>query len=63
MWRVGPTTRPRGLFTSEAEALAPRLPPPSASGLVRETEGPQGRGPSGLPGPLARRLQGRSCQK
>lgn len=63
VWRAGPTTRPRSLFTSEAEALAPRLPPPSAYGLVRKAEGPQSRGSSGLPGSLAGLWQGRGCRE
>ena len=31
---LGPTTRPRDLFTSEVEALRPCLPPPSAPSLA-----------------------------
>ena len=56
-------TRPGGLFTSEAKALGPRLPPPSGPDLAREAEGPQGRASRGLPRPLAGRWQGRVCRE
>lgn len=57
------TTRPGGLFTSEAKALRPHLPPPSGPDLARGAEGPQSHGSIGLPGPLDGRWQGRDCRE
>lgn len=62
-WRAGTTTRPRDLFTTEAKAMRPRLPCLSALGLVREEEGRQGHGPSGLSDPLAGGRQSRGCRE